>query len=80
MGEPFEIDNEGVGDLGMDEILIVHVVNLLGLDDLALLEKFEGHELAILLVLGYLDFAEPTYVYMHQYLCPECARSRNPPA
>lgn len=44
----------------MDEVLVVDVINLLGLDDLALLEELEGNILAGLLVLSNLDLAEAT--------------------
>lgn len=58
LGQSLEADDEGVVDLGVDEVLVVDVVDLLRLDDLALLEEFESHVFAVLLVLGHLDFAE----------------------
>jgi hypothetical protein len=38
LGEPLEVDNEGVTDLGMDKVFIINVVDLLGLDDLTLVQ------------------------------------------
>lgn len=38
LGETFETDNEGVVDLGVDEIFIVDVVDLLGLHDFMFVE------------------------------------------
>ena len=58
LGESFEGDDEGVADLGVDEIFIVDVIYLLGLHDLVLVEQLEGNVFAGLLVLGNLDFAE----------------------
>ena len=62
LGETFETDNEGVVDLGVDEVLVVDVVDLLGLHDLMLVEEFQGDILAGLLVLGDLDLAETTWI------------------
>lgn len=44
----------------MDKVLVVDVVDLLGLHDLVLVEKFEGDILAGLLILSHLDLAEST--------------------
>ena len=51
-----------MGDLGVDEVLIEDVVDLLGLDDFAFLEHFEGDIFSIFLVLGDLDFSESTLI------------------
>ena len=47
-----------MGDLGVDHVLVVDVINLLGLDDLPLVEKLESIVLSGLLVLRKLDFAK----------------------
>ena len=62
LGKSFKVYNKRVFDLRVDEVLIVDVVDLLGLDDLALLEKLKGHKLPILLVLSHLDFPESTCI------------------
>lgn len=58
LSESLEVDDEGVVDLGVDEVLVVDVVDLLGLHDLMLVEQLESHVLASLLVLGHLHLAE----------------------
>jgi hypothetical protein len=60
LGESFKVDDEGVADLGMNKVFIIDVVDLLSLDDLALVEQFEGDVLACLFVFGDLDLAEAT--------------------
>ena len=37
LSKTFELDNEGMGDLRMDKILIEDMIDLLGLDDFTLL-------------------------------------------
>lgn len=59
LGKALEIDNEGVADLGVDEVFIIDVVDLLGLDNLALVEEFECNVLSGLFVLGHLHLTEP---------------------
>jgi hypothetical protein len=49
-----------VADLGVDEVFIIDVVDLLGLDDLAFVEQFERDVLSGLFVLGHFNLAEPT--------------------
>ncbi len=44
----------------MNKVFIIDVVDLLSLDDLALVEQFEGDVLACLFVFGDLDLAEAT--------------------
>ena len=44
----------------MDEVFIIDVIDLLGLDDFTLVEQLQRHVLAGLLVLGDLDLAETT--------------------
>lgn len=58
MGQTFESDNEGMGDLRVDKILVVDVVDLLGLHDFVFAQQFECHVLSGLFVLGNLDLAE----------------------
>ena len=60
LGEALEVDDEGVADLGVDEVFIIDVVDLLGLDDLAFVEQFERDVLSGLFVLGHFNLAEPT--------------------
>ena len=36
LGKAFEVDDEGMGDLWVHEVLVVDVINLLGLHDLVL--------------------------------------------
>lgn len=48
-------------DLGMNKVLIVNVINLLGLDDFSFFKKLESYELAILFILGNFDFTESTF-------------------
>jgi hypothetical protein len=62
LGEPFEVDDEGVGDLGVHEVLVVDVVDLLRLHDFVLVQQFQCHVLAALFVLGHLDPAEAALV------------------
>jgi hypothetical protein len=57
---PSKVNDEGVVDLAVHEVLVVDVVHLLRLDDVALVQELEGDVLARLLVLGDLDLAEPT--------------------
>ena len=38
LGESFKVDDEGVVDLRMNKILIIDVIDLLSLDDFALVE------------------------------------------
>lgn len=61
----------------MDEILVMHVVDLLGLDDLALLQQLQCHVFAILLVLGDLHLAETTCIKRGCYLCRGSYQSRS---
>jgi len=49
-----------VGDLRVDEVLVVDVVDLLGLHDFVFVEQFEGDVLAGLLVFGHFHLAEPS--------------------
>lgn len=58
LGEAFEVDDEGVADLWMNKVFVIDVINLLGLDDLTFVKKFEGDVLAGLFVLGHFDFTE----------------------
>jgi len=60
LGEAFEVDDEGVADLRMNKVFIIDVINLLGLDDLTFVKKFEGDVLAGFFVLGHFDFTEST--------------------
>ena len=45
----------------MNEILVMDMINLLGLNDLPLLEKFESNKLPILLVLGHFYLSKSTF-------------------
>lgn len=58
--ESLEVDDKGVTDLGVDEVFIINVINLLGLDDFPLVEEFQGNILSGFFVLGHLDFTEAT--------------------
>ncbi len=49
-------------DLGVDEVLVVDVVDLLGLDDVSLVEQLEGVVLSRLFVFGDLHLSETTCV------------------
>lgn len=44
----------------MDEVFIIDVIDLLGLDDLALIEQLQGNVLSGFFVFGNLHFTEPT--------------------
>lgn len=58
LGEAFEVDDEGMADLWMNKVFVIDVINLLGLDDLTFVKKFEGDILAGFFVLGHFDFTE----------------------
>ena len=60
LSEAFEVDDEWVADLWMNKVFIIDVINLLGLDDLTFVKKFEGDILAGFFVLGHFDFTEST--------------------
>lgn len=38
LSQPLKVNNEGMVQLGVDEILIVHVIDLLSFDDLSLVQ------------------------------------------
>ena len=44
----------------MNKVFVIDVINLLGLDDLTFVKKFEGDVLAGFFVLGHFDFTEST--------------------
>jgi hypothetical protein len=44
----------------MDEVFVIDVVDLLGFDDLTLIQKLQGHVLSRLFVLGDLHLTEPS--------------------
>jgi hypothetical protein len=56
-----KINNKGMLYLGMDDGLIMNVVDLLSLNNLALFEKFECHEFTRLLRPGDLYLTEAPY-------------------
>ena len=58
--ESFEVDDEGMVDLRVNEVLVIDVIDLLGLHDFMFVEEFECYVLAGLLILGDLDLAETT--------------------
>jgi len=47
-----------MADLGVDELFIINMIDLLSLDDLALIKKFEGDILAGLFVFGHFDLTK----------------------
>jgi hypothetical protein len=47
-----------VTDLGMDEVFVIDVIDLLGFDDFAFIEQFEGNVFSGFFVFGHLDFTE----------------------
>jgi hypothetical protein len=60
LGQTLKVNDEGVVDLAMHEVLVVDVVHLLRLDDVALVQQLKCYVFSSLLVLGDLDLAEPT--------------------
>jgi hypothetical protein len=54
-------------DLAVDRVLVVDVIDLLRLDDVALVQQLQSEVLASLLVFGYLDLTEATYI-VRQYI------------
>lgn len=60
LGKSFEIDDEVMADLRMNEVLIIDVIDLLGLDNFALIEELQGDILASLLILGDFDLSKAT--------------------
>jgi hypothetical protein len=49
-----------VTDLRVHEVFVIDVIDLLGLDDLALVQKLQSHILSGLFILGHLDLSETT--------------------
>ena len=45
-------------DLGMNEVFVINVIDLLGLNDFSFIKKFEGNILSSLFVLGDFDFTK----------------------
>jgi hypothetical protein len=80
LSESLKVDDERMRDLGVNEILIVDVIDLLGLDDLSLVEKLQGNILSGLFVFGDLNLAETTYFKLQKYPCRGFSRPRSPPA
>jgi hypothetical protein len=62
LSKTFEIDNEGVVEVGMHKVLIIDVIYLLCLHDFVLVQQFESHIFTGLLVLRNLDLAESTCI------------------
>ncbi len=60
LSKSFKVNDEGVTDLGMDEVFIINVIDLLGFDDFAFVEQFEGNVFSCFFVFGHLDFTETT--------------------
>ena len=60
LGKSFKVDDERMADLWMNEIFIIHVIYLLGLDDFAFVEKFEGDVFSGFFVFGNFHLTEPT--------------------
>lgn len=60
LGESFEVDDEGVADLRVNEVLIVNMIDLLCLHDLMFVEQLQGHILPCLFVLGHLHLPKTT--------------------
>lgn len=60
LGKTLEIDDEGVTDLRVNEVFIIDVIDLLCLDDLSLIQEFEGYVFSRLFVLGHFDLTEPS--------------------
>jgi len=60
LGKSFKSNDEGMVDLGVNEVLVVNVVDLLSLDYFSLIQQLQRHELPCLLVLGHLHLSEPT--------------------
>ena len=60
LGKSLKVYDEGMTDLRMDEVFVIDVVDLLGFDDLPLVQKFQGHVLSRLFVLGDLHLTEPS--------------------
>lgn len=58
LGKALEVDDEGVVDLAVHEVLVVDVVHLLRLDDVALVQQLKREVFPCLLVLGDLDLSE----------------------
>jgi hypothetical protein len=58
--QSFEVNNERVIDMRMDEVLVINVINLLSLDNIGLIEKFQGDILASFFILSNLNFTEAT--------------------
>ena len=58
LSKSFEVNDEGVTDLGMDEVFVIDVIDLLGFDDFAFVEQFEGNVFSGFFVFGHLDFTE----------------------
>jgi hypothetical protein len=56
------MNNKWMVDLAVDRVLVVDVIDLLRLDDVALVQQLQSEVLASLLVFGYLDFTETTYI------------------
>lgn len=50
-----------MGNLRMNEIFVVDMIDLLGLNNLSFFEELECNEFSILLILSNFDFAEPAY-------------------
>jgi hypothetical protein len=61
------MNNKWMVDLAVDRVLVVDVIDLLRLDDVALVQQLQSEVLASLLVFGYLDLTEATYI-VRQYI------------
>jgi len=62
LGQSLEIDDKWVRNLRMNEVLIIDVINLLSLDNLTFVQKFESHILSSFFIFGHLDFTEATLI------------------
>lgn len=62
LSQTFKPHNERMVNLGVDEVLVMYVVNLLSLYYLCLLQKLEGNILPVFVVLGNLHNPEATWV------------------
>jgi len=58
LSQTFEVDDERMADLRMNEIFIIDVIDLLSFDNFTLVEQFEGNILSGFFVFGNLDFTE----------------------